>query len=167
MQIQQRLRQLRSALSAQVTAEERAMLGRTLSPAEARLFARMPLFDQRHCLDVYHTLAQAGHNDPALLRAALLHDCGKVDDDGRPIPLLYYGIFVVLRRLAPRLYQRATLSRLRPLRPFGLHAAHEERAVALAEAAGSASEVLEILRDYATRRTTPLTAALHWADDLN
>src|SRR5262245_50558154 len=93
-----RLRQLFAAAMARLTLEERALVATTLSPGELRLFERMPRYDRRHCLDVYHTLRRGGHNDLMLLRAALIHDCGKVDDAGQPIPLLYYGVFVVLRR---------------------------------------------------------------------
>jgi hypothetical protein len=138
-----------------------------LSPAELRLFAQMPRYDQRHCLDVYRTLRRGGYTDPLLLRAALLHDCGKVDDDGRPIPLLYYGLFVVLKRLLPGLYELAARRGRGVLRPFATHAAHEQRGAALAQAAGSPPELVAILRDYAARRTTEQTAALHWADEQN
>ncbi len=41
------------------------------------LFFRMALNDQRHCLEVYRLLRSQGHADADLLRAALLHDCGK------------------------------------------------------------------------------------------
>lgn len=164
--ISRRLRQFTSALTARVRPEERALLARALSPAELELFARMPLFDQRHTLDVRHTLARAGHRDPALLRAALLHDCGKVDDDGRPIPLLYYGLFVVLRRLAPGLYGRAARHGRGPLQVFRVHAEHEARSARLVAATGDAAAAA-ILGDYAAGRITPLTAALGWADNLH
>src|SRR5215212_3183297 len=91
-----RLRQFFAALMARLTPAERELVARTLSRAELALFERMPRYDQRHCLDVCITL-----------RAALLHDCGKVGDDGRPIPLMYYGAFVVILRLAPALYRWA------------------------------------------------------------
>ena len=101
MRIRYRLAQFFNALTAHLTPGERALVAAVLSPAELRLFERMLRHDQRHCLDVYQLLVGGGYADPLLLRAALLHDCGKVDDNGRPIPLLYYGLFVVLKRLAP------------------------------------------------------------------
>jgi hypothetical protein len=159
-----RLRQFLRAVTAQVTPAERAQVARVLSPAELALFERMPRYDQRHCLDVYTTLSSAGHADVALLRAALLHDIGKVGDDGRPMPLIYYGIFVVLRRLAPALYRWAARSGRGPLRPFAVHAMHDERGARMAAAAGSLPEVVGILSDYAARRQTARTRALGWAD---
>ena len=160
-----RLRQLFNALTALLTPEERALVAAALSPAELRLFERMPRHDQHHCLDVYRLLLHGGYDDPLLVRAALLHDCGKVDDDGRPIPLLYYGLFVVLKRVAPALYAWAARDGRGPLRPFAIHAAHDERSARMAEAAGSPPELVATLRDYAERRMTERTRALSWADN--
>ena len=167
MSARYRLRQFFAAFGGHASLDERVMVVRLLDPGELRLFERMPRFDQRHCLDVYHTLARAGHDDPLLLRAALIHDCGKVADDGRTIPLLYYGLFVVLKRFAPALYQRAAGDGHGPLWPFAVHVAHEQRAALLAELAGSPPELVAILRDYAAQRLTEPAAALAWADELN
>ncbi len=160
-----RLWQLRRALRPALLEQEAALVAATLAPEELRLFVRMARFDQRHALDVLLALHEAGEDDPALLRAALLHDCGKVDDRGRPIPLLYYGLFVMLLRLAPALYRRAAADGRWLLRPFAAHAAHEARAALLAERAGSDAATVAILRDYAAGRATPQIAALRRADD--
>lgn len=167
MSARYRLRQLASALGARLTPEELRLVEATLSPGEFWLFQRMPRFDQRHCLDVYQSLCGGGYTDPLLLRAALIHDCGKVDERGRPIPLLYYGLFVVLRRLAPTAYAWAARSGRGPLRPFAVHANHEQRSATMAAAADSPPGLVAILRDYAEHRHTPATLALHWADDLH
>jgi hypothetical protein len=166
MQIARRMKQFAAAVAARVGDDERALLRDILTPNEQRLFARMPLFDQRHSLDVYHTLARAGHDETALLKAALLHDCGKVDDNGRPLPLVFYGIFVVLKRMVPALYTRAARSNHPLLRPFVVHAEHDIRSAHMVEMAGN-PDVAMILRDYAARRMTPQTRALSWADNLN
>jgi predicted HD phosphohydrolase len=165
--VTRRFRQLYAALTARVAYEEQATVARLLNAAEWQLFARMPLFDQRHCLDVMHTLQQAGHNDIALLKAALLHDCGKVDDQGRGIPLIYYGIFVVLKILAPALYQAAVRNGQGLLAPFVIHATHDLRSAQLAEQAGSPTETVAILRDYAGKPTRAATRLLAWADEKN
>jgi hypothetical protein len=165
MRARYRLLQFFWAICARLTPEERLIAAAALSPSELPLFERMPGYDQRHCLSVYTLLRRGGYEDPLLLRAALLHDCGKVDDDGRPIPLLYYGLFVVLKRLAPALYARAARDGRGPLRPFAIHIAHDERSARMAEAAGSPPELVATLRDYAARRTTERTSALSWADN--
>jgi len=159
-----RVRQFLAALTARLSPTERALVGQLLGPGELRLFECMPRFDQRHCLDVYHTLVDGGYTDPLLLRAALIHDCGKVDDAGRAIPLLYYGLFVIAKRFAPALYCWAARDGRGLLWPFAVHAAHDERGALLAAAAGSPAELVAILRDYGARRATAQTAALLWAD---
>jgi hypothetical protein len=161
------MEQFLAAVGARLTHDERDLVGQLLSHGELRLFERMPRFDQRHCLDVYQTLVRGGYDDPLLLRAALIHDCGKVADDGRTIPLLYYGIFVILKKLTPTLYQRAARDGRGALWPFAVHAAHDERGARLAEAAGSPYELVAILRDYGARRVNERTAALFWADERN
>lgn len=160
-----RVRQLIAALTACVRPDERVLLARILNNEQIRLFEAMPRFDQRHSLDVYYALARAGCHHPQLLQAALLHDCGKVDAAGRTIPLLYYGLIVLLQHGAPRLYMYAARNGRGPLRPFAIHAGHEHRSAVYAAAAGSDPVVVQILRDYATNRSTPLTNALRAADD--
>ena len=167
MAVRRRLQQFFAAIRARLSPGDRALVARLLSPGEQRLFARMPRFDQRHCLDVCRTLACAGYDDPLLLRAALIHDCGKVGDDGHTIPLLYYGLFVVSKKLAPVLYAWAARDGRGPLWPFAVHAAHEERAALLAAAAGCPPELVALLRDYAARRMIGPAALLYWADEQN
>ncbi|MGQ9549575.1 MAG: hypothetical protein ACUVSY_10720 [Roseiflexus sp.] len=162
-----RVRQFVTALVAGIRLEERALLVCMLSDPQLLLFERMPRFAQRHSLNVYHALVRAGHTDPHLLQAALLHDCGKVDLNGRTIPLLYYVIIVLLQQYAPDLYERAAHNGRGLLYPFALHATHEQRSVIYARAAGSHRDVVQILSDYAERCTTPFTDALRAADDAN
>jgi hypothetical protein len=162
-----RIRQFVAALRANVTSEERALIANLLRPEEQRLFKRMPLFDQRHSLDVYWTLVRAGHRERNLLSAALLHDCGKVDDDGRPIPLLYYGVFVVLKAIAPKIYWRAVQNGQGRLRPFVVHANHDQRSAELVALAGGHPELVAILNDYGADCQLRATHLLAWADNQN
>lgn len=162
-----RLQQFFRAMTAHLSIAERVLVVQQLTDGELLLFERMSRFDQRHCLDVHHTLVAHGYTDPLLLRAALLHDCGKVDDQGRPIPLFYYGLFVLLKRLVPQLYERAAADGRGLLWPFAIHAVHDQRAARLAELIGSPPELVAILRDYGERRVTTQTLALKWADERN
>ena len=127
MSVSYRIRQFRAAIRATVTPAEYAMVARILPPAEYHLFQQMPLYDQRHCLDVYYTLVAAGEQDPLLLRAALFHDCGKVSDDGRPLALGWYVIATILKRW-PALYLFA--ARLAP--PIAIYAEHAARGARMA-----------------------------------
>ncbi len=144
----QRLKQFWSALTAHVAAHEIMLVKRALPPAEFALFARMPRYDQRHCLDVYYALADAGVRDDIILRGALYHDTGKVDPQGRPVPLLWYGGLVIFKKLFPTLYGRLAASP-RGLRHYFYYYEHHDRLGAeLAAQADAPAEIVAMLRCY-------------------
>ncbi|HMQ33707.1 MAG TPA: HDIG domain-containing protein [Chloroflexaceae bacterium] len=157
-----RARQFVAALGARVSAAEQAMAAATLSPAELRLFEAMPPYDQRHCLDVRRTLAEAGHDDALLLRAATFHDCGKVDDRGRPMALGWYVLATLLKG-SPGLY----LAAARLCGPIRVYAEHASRGALMAERAGSPPEVVATIRHYHDPAPTGRAALLKWADEQN
>lgn len=157
-----RARQLLAALRARVSDEERATLRATLAPGELQLFAAMPAYDQRHCLDVRRTLADAGHADPLLLRAAAFHDCGKLDDAGRPMALPWYVAATLLKRL-PGLYLIAA----RLLSPVAIYADHARRGARMARAAGCPPVIVDAIRHYHDPAPTGMAALLQWADEQN
>ncbi len=161
-----RLGQLKRAVLAHLSEADRKVLEQELSIAERNLFERMAGFDQRHALDVYSVLRQTGEQDAVVLKAALLHDCGKVNDLGRPIPLIYYGAFVILQKFAPELYKRAARHDHELLWPFAIHQVHEQRSARLVEQAGGSAELVALLHDYAAGRQTAATQALVRADDM-
>jgi hypothetical protein len=49
-----------------------------LNPEQLELFFQLPVSDQNHSYRVYKCLIENGENNSQLLRAALLHDLGKV-----------------------------------------------------------------------------------------
>lgn len=162
-----RLCQLLRAITGRVSQQERYLVAQQLTECELVLFKSMASFDQRHCIDVYTTLIRNGYQDSTLLRASLLHDCGKVDDNGRPIPLVYYGIFVVFKRFMPELYTFAASKGHGIWSPFAIHDTHELRSAQFVQAAGGSSDIVSLLQDYADHRKTPQTQALQWADNQN
>lgn len=158
-----RIQQFAAAVTARVSAEEQALARRLLTPAEYALFRLMPRYDQRHCLDVYGTLATAGHTDPLLLRAALIHDCGKVADDGRPMSLGWYLLTTVIKRI-PALYIAVGRPGT-PLEPVQRYAEHAWRGAALAAQAGSPERIVTMLRHYHDPAPCGPAALLQWADE--
>ena len=62
---------------ARVSAQERADLEGWVTPDQLSLFNGMHVADRRHCLDVVAALRATGAQEPDLLVAGLLHDCGK------------------------------------------------------------------------------------------
>lgn len=163
-ELRYRVRQFRAAIRAELQPEEWQQVAQVLTAAEYRLFLDMPRYDQRHCLDVYTTLVRAGHTDPYLLRAALIHDCGKVDDDGRGLPLFWYPLVTLLKKVTPALYRAAAASGRGPLRPLRLYAEHAWRGAQMAARAGSPAAMVAIIRHSHDVAPTGQAALLQWAD---
>ncbi len=156
-----RLAQLGWSVRARVSPEDRAWVDLLLSPAERELFHRMPLFDQAHALEVARDLDAEGA-DPALLRAALLHDCGKTLPP-RSVPLPYRGLVVLLRAVSPRLL-RALARRWGPLWPIYLHVHHAEIGAQELERLGADPRVVEIVRAHQRPSGDPDVGRLQAAD---
>lgn len=120
-------------LSATEWREVRAVLPEPALP----LFAAMPRNDQRHSLNVLRAVVAAGHDHPALLQAALLHDAAK---RATGLTLLHRTTIVLLRAFRPAVLQQWAHGALpRPghwRRPFWIYAHHAEQGAADAAAAG-------------------------------
>ncbi len=156
-----RLSQLRWSLGARLQERDRAWVEGILSPAEQTLFFRMPSYDQMHSVLVARDLEGAGAEE-WLLRAALLHDCGKTLPDHR-VPLLYRGGVVLVRVLSSRLLH--VLARPSgPLWPVYLHVHHPEMGAQVLEQAGSPPEVVSIVRTHQEPTSDPVLQQLQQAD---
>jgi hypothetical protein len=160
MRVRYRIWQLWRALTGRLDTQEDAFAKRTLTPAEYALFVRMPPYDQRHCMDVALVLGRLGVTDEAVLALALLHDIGKVADDGRALSLWWYGVTVVLRPL-PAVRDWA-LPRCEPLRRS---MTHEQRSITMATAGGARADVILLLTALATGGNDARIARFIEADD--
>jgi hypothetical protein len=146
--------------------DNEAALVATILPTapQQALFARMPPNDRRHALAVLRTLQQAGHDHPALMQAALLHDVAK--SLGQPLP--HRVLIVLLRAFWPGALRRlAGDSWWR--RPFAVHALHPAIGAEWAAAAGCEPLAVDLIarHDMPAGPEEKLLAALQWADDLN
>ncbi len=74
-----------------------------LSPACQALFQRMSRSDRAHSLRVYRWLREHGYHHEDLLRAGLLHDCGKA---AVSLSVWQRTLKVLLKRWAPGWWQR-------------------------------------------------------------
>lgn len=160
------------------------------TPSQRQLFERMSPNDQRHAVAVVRTLQEAGHHQPILLQAALLHDVAK--SMGQPI--IHRVLIVLLKAFWPAMLARISVSAHQRLgsydsafslhasassfpwwrRPFVIHAHHP--AIGADWAAQVDCDPLAvrlIARHQDSLNTEPVTAedkllaALQWADDLN
>jgi putative nucleotidyltransferase with HDIG domain len=143
-----------------------------LNRSELKLFAHFEESDQWHAFRVYCTLRDAGHSQPKLLAAALLHDVGKTRESLSPLDRVFV---VIVGALMPKQLDKWGHGEARGWkRPIIVRAQHARWGAEMAEAAGSAPETVNlILRHQDELRTGPATVAdemlilLQWADDQN
>lgn len=170
--IRYRVGQFVRALTATVSQDESEDAMRILTLEAQALFHRQTIQDQRHAVTVYHGLRQAGHINPQLLAAALLHDVGKA---ATRIPSWQQAVIVLLERFAPRLLARLSRGELvqRWRRPFVVHARHPQVGARWAQEAGCSPLTVALIRRHQERLATSqaeedqLLAALQAADRLS
>ena len=158
-----RVGQFVAHVRAGVAPEEEAFARRALPGGAWAVFARMPVADRRHALDVAGRLVNAGHNSPDLLAAALLHDAAK----GPRMRLWHRVAGVLLDSLAPSLLRR--LARADPSswrHPFWLYLHHGPMSAELAERAGCTPATARLIRgEPGGEPEAQLLRALRAADD--
>jgi hypothetical protein len=143
-----------------------------LNQSELDLFARFEESDQWHAYRVYRTLGDAGHSEPNLLAAALLHDVGKTRESLSPWDR---ALAVIVEALMPRQLDKWGQGEARGWkRPFVVGAQHARWGAEMTEVAGSAPEMVNlILRHQDDLRSGPVTVEdellllLQRADDQN
>jgi hypothetical protein len=160
-----RLRQFRLAFLGPWVPVPDGSLSPHLSPALLLLFRRMSPSEQAHSFAVLARLQAAGHSNPDLLAAALLHDVGKTRS---PLSVWDRVLVVVGDRLFPRLARRWGNGQLRgPARPFVVAAHHPAWGAELALSAGASPRACDLIRRHQELPCPPdpLLAALQQADD--
>jgi hypothetical protein len=147
---------------ARVDPAETEIARRILPPRAFGLFESMPVADRRHALDVVDRLLTAGHDDPDLLAAALLHDAAK----GHRMRLWHRVAGVLLESLAPSLLVRLASADTRSWRhPLHLYLHHAPMSADLARGAGCGPRVRAFIRGDASGADASVQAALRAADD--
>lgn len=133
-----------------------------LTERERTLFLSMTPRDQQHCLNVYRHLREEGHEDDALLVAALLHDIGKGE-----VALWHRVTFVLLESGAPGLLQRYTSPGAgRGWRQALYRCLHHPRLGAqMAREAGCSEQVVALIGTSDDDTADERLLALHAADD--
>jgi hypothetical protein len=136
-----KVRQFFRHLFGRVSRADRAALAGWLTPAQLELFDSMHRADQRHGLDVVAALRKAGHDEPDVLLAGLLHDSGK----GRSVGLWHRVGWSLADHYGPSV--RRTMLRLPGFRhAFEILDIHPQTSAALALAAGCTERCAELIR---------------------
>ncbi len=142
-----------------------------LPPPLMDLFLQMRRSEQQHSLDVLQSVRAAGHRDPDLMVAALLHDVGKVR---APLHLWDRVLIVLVGAICPGCLARWGEGTSRGLRrPFVVARQHAAWGAAMLRAAGSSERAAEIVARHDSFEGLPsnptehLIAALMAADDAN
>jgi hypothetical protein len=147
-----RVRQFVNALDAYIrplTPGERAEAQAWLPESAWPLFDAMPRNDQRHSLNVLRSLCAAGHDEPALMQAALLHDVAKSSGG----VTLFHRVAVVLLKIvrpdwAARMVQTSPPARNSLRYPFWAHANHPQLGAEMAAAAGCDPLAVMLIRRH-------------------
>ena len=113
------------------------------------MFDAMPHNDQHHSLNVLRSLRAAGHTEPALMQAALLHDVAK--SAGRVT--LFHRVAVVLIKIVwpgwlARMAQAPAPARSDPRHPLWAHANHPYLGAEMAAAAGCDPLAVTLIRQH-------------------
>ena len=165
--------QFTRALRPKISTSEIVYINSLLNTQQARLFFNLPLYEQRHALNVCQTLVGGGFgNDQELLQAALLHDLGKTDHtNGRCIPIWGKVANVTLKKIGGKgLVKKLASSNPQSWRYiFYLQCRHEKLGAKLALQAGSSKRVIALMSNckMLLRNQDRAAAALKWADDIN
>lgn len=142
-----------------------------LTAVEQSLFNQYAPADKMHVYAVFRTLKVAGHQNPHLLTAALLHDVGKA----RYTLSVWDRVWpVLLKKIAPSLYEKwGDEEPTGWKRPFVIIKQHPEWGAKMAEEAGSHEIVVSLIRRHQVKLNETrseedhLLSLLQWADDKN
>jgi len=140
-----RLHQFAQAICPVIAKEELAWAYSLLPPNAHALFTAQPLPEQRHALDVALDLEKQGIEDPQLLIAALLHDCGKIKS-----PLkIWQRVAIVLLQKAPRIVWDTLAKSHRSFFSFLQTAEkHPEWGAEMALNIGLEQDIVELIREH-------------------
>lgn len=157
-----RVGQFVTHVRARVAPEEEALARRVLPEAAWPIFDAMPVADRRHGLDVAERLLGSGHDDAAVLGAALLHDAAK----GHRMRLWHRVAGVLLEAIAPGVLRwLASPDPASWRHGLYLYLHHAGMSAEMADAAGCSPRVGDFIRGSVSMEDVVLLRALERADD--
>ncbi|AOY78103.1 HD domain-containing protein [Clostridium formicaceticum] len=91
-----RIKQFFQGVTAKIYDEDIVFIKSHLSEKEQNLFFQLRKSEQRHCLNVAYGCHQEAPQNPDLVKAALLHDIGKI---GSNLTLVNKSFVVIIQKL--------------------------------------------------------------------
>ena len=169
LRLLQRATQFFHALAARLDDEDRLLVESLLVGEELSLFRRLRPGDQRHSVAVARSLMGAGREERLLLRAALLHDVGKVDAG---MTLFHRVTGVLVEWLSPSLLRRLAAPHAGSWRyPYHVYLYHHELGARMLEERGTPPTIVRLVRGLGSTgrdgQASSDLAALRAADDAN
>ncbi|MBM7854485.1 putative nucleotidyltransferase with HDIG domain [Desulfohalotomaculum tongense] len=150
-----RFKQLFSAVTSRLSVKDHHFIKEHLNCKEQKLFEQMDIPTQRHCLNVAYTCLELlknypGANKNTLIKAALLHDCGKKAGEvatwHRVAIVLTYFLFPPAARYLQRRGKYKKSGSL--ARAFYIHSIHAQRGCVFAQRARLDPEVISLIRHH-------------------
>ncbi len=155
----------------ELPADARAEVTAVLTPSQWQLYSRFSPGDQWHSYQAWRTLQQAGHSQPDLQVAALLHDVGKTQVQ---LTLWERTLIVLTEKLLPQklaVWGQGDAQGWK--RPFVVKAQHPAWGAEMAAAAGCTPLTVSLIRRHQDKMGDSVTSEdqllrlLQWADDQN
>lgn len=171
-----RVRQFYRALTSKITPTDEQFLSRYLNEQEYGLFKTMDLPTQQHCLNVAYSCIAFLETHPSvnpdlLIKAALLHDCGKkageIKTGHRVLIVLTYALWPALAKKLVQLGEKNKGGSLS--RAFYIQAIHPQRGAKILKNLGLDPLVVDLVHNHhrSSPFPSPELSILQKADNAN
>jgi len=161
-----RLQQFKLAVDPDIQPVPIKELTQFLNGSQITIFRELQPFEQQHAYSVLEKLKADGCDQAELLKAALLHDIGKIL---YPLKPWERAMIVITRQIAPSLFH--TLGQRKPtgfFKAFAVASRHAEWGADLVTKTGASEVLVELVRhheDDPLPGQDPLLISLQKADD--
>jgi putative nucleotidyltransferase with HDIG domain len=166
-----RMKQFFKAISAKLTEEDFKIVNNYLSHSEKELFNKLPVYDRKHCINVARDIMEEVDekqfnknnreiNYSTLVKAALLHDIGKLYKTLNPIDK---SILVLLNKAT-----KGKLRNYNGLKKVHVYYNHGEEGYKILKDKDYDNKFLDIIKNHHNKDTEcPYTEIIKKYDDKN